>query len=189
MSTIVSSYPETRIWSARLVLSKLHSRAREPETACCAGVTCTKSLDRTEIPQWIYDSRDGLGLFTRDPIGCEGSKWDLYEYVDGGLLNRIDPSGLEGAQHVMSCCDGANAGCFHASNPGFWPDLYGDYWVPYDPKAVDGQWINFDGTCTESKVCPSEQEGYCKKASCTVSLLGPNCHHQSGNFGIDTWNW
>ena len=82
------------------MLSKLHSRAREPETACCAGVTCTKSLDRTEIPQWIYDSRDGLGLFTRDPIEYEGSEWNLYEYGLSSPAIYADPSG----ECAIKCC-------------------------------------------------------------------------------------
>ena len=35
-----------------------------------------------------------IGLFTRDPIGFEGSEWDLYEYCSGRSTNAVDPRGL-----------------------------------------------------------------------------------------------
>ncbi|MDZ4850142.1 MAG: RHS repeat-associated core domain-containing protein [Pirellulaceae bacterium] len=38
----------------------------------------------TNLQRWI----------TRDPIGYEGSEWNLYEYVSGNPLNRVDPNGL-----------------------------------------------------------------------------------------------
>ena len=95
MPSTVSSYPETHIWSAPSALQKLHSRAREAETACCAGVTFTKSLSCIEIPQCIYDSRDGLGLFSQDPIGFNAGDANLYRYVGNAPTMGTDPSGLE----------------------------------------------------------------------------------------------
>jgi len=35
-----------------------------------------------------------IGLLSRDPIGYEGSQWNLYEYVGGNPLIGLDPSGL-----------------------------------------------------------------------------------------------
>ena len=94
MPSTVSSYPETHIWSAPSALQKLHSRAREAETACCAGVTVTKSLSCIEIPQCIYDSRVGLGLFSQDPIGFAAGDANLYRYVGNSPTNFRDPTGL-----------------------------------------------------------------------------------------------
>ena len=34
---------------------------------------------------------------SKDPIGFEGSKWNLYQYVEGRSLAAQDPSGLKGA--------------------------------------------------------------------------------------------
>ena len=33
---------------------------------------------------------------SRDPIGFDGSFWNLYEYCSGQVLDRFDPSGLQG---------------------------------------------------------------------------------------------
>lgn len=95
MSTILSSHPETSIWSASSAPLKLHSRAREAETPCCAGVSVTKSLSCIEIPQCIYDSCDGLGLFSQDPIGFAAGDANLYRYVGNSPTNATDPSGLQ----------------------------------------------------------------------------------------------
>ena len=95
MSTTASSYPETRTWSASSALPKLHSRARETETLACAGVTITKSLERIEIQQCIYESCDGLGLFSQDPIGFGGGDANLYRMVGNHPTMATDPSGLQ----------------------------------------------------------------------------------------------
>jgi hypothetical protein len=42
-----------------------------------------------------YASHMGRWL-TRDPIGYEGSQWNLYEYVDGRPVTDRDPAGLYG---------------------------------------------------------------------------------------------
>ena len=95
MSTILSSYPETSIWSAPSAPLKLHSRAREAETTCCAGVTFTKSLERIEIPQWIEGSCVGLGLLSKDPIGFAAGDTNLYRMTGNHPNMATDPSGLE----------------------------------------------------------------------------------------------
>ena len=41
----------------------------------------------------IYDSVAGR-FVSRDPIGFEGSPWNLYEYVGSASLSKLDPSGL-----------------------------------------------------------------------------------------------
>lgn len=50
-----------------------------------------------------------LGRFlSRDPIGFEGSKWNLYEYVDSVPTIRLDPSGHAGctAAQIAGCQSG-----------------------------------------------------------------------------------
>ena len=41
-----------------------------------------------------YDAKLGRFL-SRDPIGFEGSEWNLYEYLNGMPLRFLDPSGLD----------------------------------------------------------------------------------------------
>lgn len=94
MSTIASNIPESRIWSAPSAFPKLHSRAREVETTCCAGFTITKSLECIEIPQFVYESCDALGLFSQDPIGFAGGDANLYRYVGNHPTMATDPTGL-----------------------------------------------------------------------------------------------
>jgi RHS repeat-associated protein len=48
----------------------------------------------------------------RDPIGFEGSEWDLYEFVDGKVLDSLDPMG-EWAFPVVTC-----GGCLSCLGPG-----------------------------------------------------------------------
>jgi RHS repeat-associated protein len=48
----------------------------------------------TDQASALYDP--GVGRFcSRDPIGYEGSEWNMYEYVCGMILDRVDPSGLQ----------------------------------------------------------------------------------------------
>ncbi|MEM8672226.1 MAG: RHS repeat-associated core domain-containing protein, partial [Planctomycetota bacterium] len=46
---------------------------------------------------------------SRDPIGFEGSEWNLYEYVNGSPANLLDPSGLAGNcfSKLKTCMSGA----------------------------------------------------------------------------------
>ena len=52
-------------------------------TPCRSKRTCT------------YDSQTRLESCSRDPIGYDGSPWNLYEYVNGNPINLLDPFGLE----------------------------------------------------------------------------------------------
>ena len=51
-------------------------------TSCRVKRTCT------------YDSQTRLESCSRDPIGYEGSPWNLYEYVSGSPTANFDPTGL-----------------------------------------------------------------------------------------------
>ena len=42
----------------------------------------------------MYDSEGGR-FCSRDPIGFEGSKWLLHEFLDGNPTNRLDPDGKD----------------------------------------------------------------------------------------------
>ena len=50
-------------------------------TACRPKRTCT------------YESCTRLESCTRDPIGYEGSPWNLYEFVSSSPVQNVDPSG------------------------------------------------------------------------------------------------
>ena len=93
MVSVATNTIKPHIWDSHLAFSKLHSRARETEAACCAGVTITKSLERIEIPQCIYDSCIGLGLLSKDPIGFAAGDTNLYRYVGNHGTYDTDPSG------------------------------------------------------------------------------------------------
>jgi len=112
MVAIASNTSETSTWDILNGFPKLHSRAREAKTNRYAEATGWKPLTRVEIKQVIYDSRIRLESFSRDPIGYEGSEWNLYEYVAGKPTKYLDPSGLR----LFSCCNGktyepAGQGC------------------------------------------------------------------------------
>ena len=59
---------DTSAWDVLNTFPKLHSRAREVKTTSCTEARDSKSLDRVEIWQAIYESCDGLESSTRDPI-------------------------------------------------------------------------------------------------------------------------
>ena len=94
MVALAPNTSETSTWDVLETFPKLHSRAREVKTSICAEAMPSNSLGRVEIWQVVYDCRDGLESFTRDPIGFDGSKWDLYEFVEASPLQDLDPSGL-----------------------------------------------------------------------------------------------
>ncbi|HLA84487.1 MAG TPA: RHS repeat-associated core domain-containing protein [Thermoguttaceae bacterium] len=68
-----------------------------------------RSVDR-ESGLMYYRNRfyhTGLGRFVnRDPIGYRGSKWNLYQYVLGRVLQSVDPSGLDFDADVSNLLDG-----------------------------------------------------------------------------------
>jgi len=66
------------------------------------------------------------GLFTRDPIGFEGSEWNLCEYCEARPLFDVDPSGKSCESDYQSlvddCNDGnirCNRGCVSRDPPWF----------------------------------------------------------------------
>ena len=75
MVALAPNTSEPSPWDALDTFPKLHSRAREKITGSCTEVFFSKSLGRVEIRLTIFESRDGLESFTRDPIGYEGSEW------------------------------------------------------------------------------------------------------------------
>ena len=85
---------------------KLHSRAREVKTCSCTEAPDSKSLGRVEIWLLIYEGREGLESFTRDPIGYEGSEWGLYEFCDAAPLDHTDAHGKQAVN-----CAAKNADC------------------------------------------------------------------------------
>ena len=93
MVALASYTSETSTWDVLDGFPKLHSRARELKTRTCTEALALKSLVRVEIWQVVYESCDGLESFTRDPIGYEGSDWNLYEYCGTMPLHMNDPSG------------------------------------------------------------------------------------------------
>jgi len=94
MVALAPNTSEASTWDVVNTFPKLHSRAREVKTTHCAEVPESKSLSRVEIWLLIYESCDGLESFTRDPIGFEGSEWNLYEVMEGMVLDGLDPTGL-----------------------------------------------------------------------------------------------
>jgi RHS repeat-associated protein len=49
----------------------------------------------------------------RDPIGYEGSDWDLYEFMGGNVQNRVDPNGETSLMYMATCewCKSCNTTC------------------------------------------------------------------------------
>src|SRR6056297_1899366 len=83
-------------------------RARAHRRRCMLATTRYDSSTpcRTER-HFKADRCKRLGSRSRDPIGYEGSRWSLLEYVNGSPLNRIDPTGrvtLEVCLWEMKVC-------------------------------------------------------------------------------------
>ena len=51
------------------------------------------------------------GFLTRDPIGYEGSEWNLYQYLNSSPLYKMDPSGLKWTWGAVP----RSAACFDAA--------------------------------------------------------------------------
>jgi len=97
MVALAQNTSETSSWDILDGFPKLHSRAREEKTRICTEAPRSKSLSRVEIWLVISESCDGLESFTRDPIGFEGSPYDLYEFLSSRALIRTDPEGKNDA--------------------------------------------------------------------------------------------
>ena len=69
------------------------SRVRGNSAMPSCRVRSFNSLNRIEIGLSIYESSDRLESFSRDPIGYEGSEWNLYEYCHNSPLANVDPDG------------------------------------------------------------------------------------------------
>ena len=106
MVALAPNTSETSPWDVLDTFPKLHSRAREEKTTSCTEVPDSKSLDCIEIWQVVFESCDGLESFTRDPIGFDGSEWNLYEFLAGRALVYRDPDGRHGIASPLRCCNG-----------------------------------------------------------------------------------
>jgi hypothetical protein len=93
MVALAPNRSETSPWDVLDPFPKLHSRARELKTTQCTEVPHSKSRSGIEIWLTIYDCRDGLESFTRDPIGFEGSEWGLYQLFNSRPFGSLDPTG------------------------------------------------------------------------------------------------
>jgi len=79
----------------RRPITKNCTRARARSLGVNTRRACIKTTaKRTSKPTCIYDNRRRLESCSRDPIGFEGSRWNLFEYVGSKPLRSIDPSGL-----------------------------------------------------------------------------------------------
>lgn len=54
---------------------------------------CPKSNGQASLRVATYNESFRLGTCSRDPVGFEGSEWNLYEYCSGRALNGFDPLG------------------------------------------------------------------------------------------------
>ena len=97
---------------------KLQLRHRPNRVPARGGVRCDLRRDsRRDSPtpgrvkRHRRKGRDAqVESCSRDPIGFEGSQWNLYEYVDGGPVVRTDPQGLG-----WWCENLCQAGCFSSA--------------------------------------------------------------------------
>jgi len=80
--------------------------------------SCKTSAKRTSKPTCIYESRRRLESCSRDPIGYDGSKWNLFEFVNGQPLLSLDSTGKAPFAGFLECCkrtytaEGWTALCF-----------------------------------------------------------------------------
>ncbi len=93
-----------------------------PTITDAAGTTRTSSADHNRYAYTGRENDEALGLYhyrarmydsvagrfcSRDPIGYEGSPWNLFEYVGGQPTVGLDPSGLGGIYDncFLKCTD------------------------------------------------------------------------------------
>ncbi len=76
------------------VLSPSTSRERAHNHGYSFGADCcSKSIGRGILREVRYDKSNRLESCSRDPIGYEGSEWNLYEYVSSTPTLLSDPTG------------------------------------------------------------------------------------------------
>jgi hypothetical protein len=90
---------------------------------------CSKSSIRANLRGATYDESKQLGSCSKDPIGFEGSPWNLYEILSGSPLVDTDSSGLISAKR-RSGTDVDRKG-WGACSPGY-GDLYMEYEFDYE---------------------------------------------------------
>lgn len=56
---------------------------------------CSKSKRHRGLRRTGYDEHARVGTCTKDPIGYEGSMWNLYEYANSSPSGLIDHNGLQ----------------------------------------------------------------------------------------------
>jgi RHS repeat-associated protein len=76
-----------------------------------------EALDLYHYRARMYDSATGR-FCSRDPIGFEGSPWNLYEYVSSMPLDNSDPYGLQGHPGSNPRPGVGGAGCNKTVEPG-----------------------------------------------------------------------
>ena len=111
MVALAPNTSETSTWDVHDTFPKLHSRAREVKTPSCTEAHASKSLSRVEIWLMIYDDRIRLESFTRDPIGFDGGRKNIFEFLSDSPLSRIDPMGkLDAGATTVTCAAATAAG-------------------------------------------------------------------------------
>ena len=86
----------------------------------------------------------------RDPIGFEGSQWDLYEIMDGDSLGGLDPLGMFNWWYWGGCIKNRSSQPVITSStevPGYPPkDWIDEVWFPgqssADHRDIDFVWVN-----------------------------------------------
>ena len=166
---------ENLAWDVLDRFPKMHSRAREAKTSNCTEARHSKSLGRVEIWLMIYESCVGLESFTRDPIGFEGSEWDLYEYCESTPLGYTDPFGLRGDGHhiipwsvfdgkvsaeVQAIFDGAGGRMAHPCYTNHNGKILNGVGHPTYTSAVQQEFLNFLNGKDPALMTPAEAERF-----------------------------
>ena len=74
-------------------LQRRQIRPAPTDSPVILAIISTLSIDEPDISVDTYTTT-AIGFCSRDPIGFEGSEWNLYEYVESNPLNSTDPTGL-----------------------------------------------------------------------------------------------
>lgn len=105
---------------------KTSPRARgQDRSYTLSTLRCSKLNPQAALREPAPQKDAQLGSCSRDPIGYEGSEWNLFEYCSAGPSNRLDPSGKDsywigGANpidHSLICVDDS-AGAFYCCTIG-----------------------------------------------------------------------